>query len=1000
MKSESNRPIIRLGISATLFLTLLVTLTPVASPAFAGEDTGAPQIRFATYNASLNRDSQGQLVEDLSTPDDAQAQAVAEIIQINRPDVLLINEFDFDEDGLAAQLFQENYLSVSQNGAEPIEYGYVFVAPSNTGVASGFDLNNDDIVGDTIETFEHADDALGFGLFPGQYGMVVFSKYPIDEEAVRTFQTFLWKDMPDGLLPDNPDTAEPADYYSPEELEVFRLSSKSHWDVPIIVGKETIHFLVSHPTPPVFDGPEDRNGTRNHDEIRFWADYIDPAESDYIYDDQGNTGGLPEGAFFVIAGDQNADPLDGDSTEGAIQQLLDSALVNTEVTPSSEGGPEQAELQGIANETHQGDPASDTADFSDDPGPGNVRVDYVLPSLNLLLTDAGVFWPTTDDALYPLVENSDHRLVWVDVEAPGAAEDAMMEADGPAFTLTVLHNNDGESKLLSAGADLEDFGGAARFASVVRQEKQNARLCGGDETKSLGECGVVLVSSGDNFLAGPEFNASLEAGEYFDAIAMDLFGYDAIAIGNHDFDFGPEVLADYIQEFDASEAPFLSANLDYSGEPDLQALLDIGRIARSVVVNTQGEDIGIIGATTPNLRFISSPRNVVVASDVAAAVQAEIDALEEQGVNKIILISHLQDIDGDVALAGQLDGVDIMVAGGGDEMLANEGNPLIPGDEIVGPYPRIAEDAEGNEVPVVTTAGNYKYLGRLAVEFDADGNVIGFEGGPVRVAGGEEPDAVSPKGSVQRAVVDPVIASTASLAENVIATSEVDLDGVRNQVRSVETNQGNLIADALLWQATELAEEFGVPAPDVAIQNGGGIRNDSVVPAGPITELDTFAMVPFPNFVTVLEDISREQFKDVMENAVSRIDPPAAEGGSGRFAQIAGFSFEYDPAGTPMLFAEDGSVVEPGARVVSVVLDDGTVIVEGGSVVSGDDLTVVTIDFLARGGDEYPYGDAPFTALGVSYQQALANYIAEALEGEITAADYPEGGEGRITQLP
>lgn len=413
MESMRTRRMIKFILVPILLLVLAFTASTVLAN---GATSSAPTpVRFATFNASLNRFSAGQLITDLSTPGDTQAQAVAEIIQRTRPDVLLINEFDFDEGGIAAHLFQENYLSVPQNGADPIDYPYHFVAPSNTGIPSGFDLDNDGSVGGP-------NDAFGFGFFPGQFGMAVYSRYPIDTEGVRTFQKFLWKDMPGALLPDDPTTPAPADWYSAEELEVFRLSSKSHWDVPIHVGGKTVHFLVSHPTPPVFDGPEDRNGLRNHDEIRFWADYIIPSRSQYIYDDAGNPGGLIPGALFVIAGDQNADPFDGDSVPGAAQQLLEHPLINTRLTPSSEGAVEQAALQGGANQTHQGNPAYDTADFSDS-APGNLRVDYVLPRKNLRLVDAAVFWPTTDDPLFRLVgtfpfPSSDHRLVWIDVSVP------------------------------------------------------------------------------------------------------------------------------------------------------------------------------------------------------------------------------------------------------------------------------------------------------------------------------------------------------------------------------------------------------------------------------------------------------------------------------------------------------------------------------------------------------------------------------------------------------
>lgn len=406
---------------ATL-VALPLTLAPIA-PATAGPPPGGGTeaheqrvARFSTFNASLNRNAPGQLVADLSTPGDQQAANVAETIQRVRPDVLLINEFDYDP--RAVDLFRENYLAVPHNGAAPIHYPYAYVAPSNTGVPSGHDLDNDGSVGG-------GNDAYGFGLFPGQYGMVVYSKYPIDTDRVRTFQHFLWADMPGAMLPDDPATPEPADWYSPAELEDVRLSSKSHWDVPIKVGRRTIHFLVSHPTPPVFDGPEDRNGTRNHDEIRFWADYVAPdrKRSAYIYDDSGRRGGLPARADFVIAGDLNSDPLDGDSVPGATDQLLDHPRVNDHDAPSSLGGPWAAALQGGVNATHQSDPAFDTADFDDRPccGPGNLRADYVLPSKRLRIVDSGIFWPREGDPYYyltgnfPFVPTSDHRQVWADL---------------------------------------------------------------------------------------------------------------------------------------------------------------------------------------------------------------------------------------------------------------------------------------------------------------------------------------------------------------------------------------------------------------------------------------------------------------------------------------------------------------------------------------------------------------------------------------------------------
>jgi Endonuclease/Exonuclease/phosphatase family len=454
MRSRLRRAACVLGAAG-----LAATASPVA---FADDDRRGDRgdhgtVRYATFNASLNRYREGQLVEELADPSlrpagDRQIRTVAEIIQRVRPDVLLVNEFDFDDDGRggtsrAAELFQDNYLSESQNGARPIRYRYRFTAPSNTGVPSGFDLDNDGRVVTTPGP-GYGNDSFGFGEFPGQFGMTVYSKHPILERGVRTFQRFLWKDMPGARLPDNPATPQPADWYSPEELAVFRLSSKSHWDVPIRVRGQVVHLLTSHPTPPVFDGPEDRNGTRNADEIRLWADYVTPGAGGYIYDDRGRRGGLEPGARFVIAGDQNSDPLDGDSIPGAIQQLLNNPRVNTTVTPDSPGGPEQSAIQGGPNATHRSDPAFDTADFADRPppftDPGNLRADYVLPDSGQRIKDAFVFWPRSDDPLFPLVgtfnasffpdgngfPSSDHRLVAVDVKASRGGEGHDDDDDG------------------------------------------------------------------------------------------------------------------------------------------------------------------------------------------------------------------------------------------------------------------------------------------------------------------------------------------------------------------------------------------------------------------------------------------------------------------------------------------------------------------------------------------------------------------------------------------
>jgi len=405
-----------LGFAALMLVSPLSACMTAAGPEpdiFPARAEGA--VRIATFNAYLNRPAEGALIADLRSGD-AQARKVAEIIQRAAPDVLLLNEFDYDAAGEAITLFRKNYLGVSQNGAPVIDYPYVFLAPSNAGLPSGHDLDRDGAVSPQPGSRAYGGDAFGYGEFPGQYAMVLLSQYPLDKSAARTFQTFLWKDMPGALLP--------ADWYDAAALADFRLSSKSHWDVPVLIGGKSVHILASHPTPPSFDGPEDRNGKRNHDEIRFWSDYVGGAGG-YIYDDKGAEGGLAPGACFVILGDLNADPHDGDDlARGAINRLLDQPETADRDAPESQGGAAAAVRQGGANIGKSGPPAQQTADFGDDAvsGVGNLRLDYVIPSRACLETvRTGVVWPAPGHPHYGLVgpgypiESSDHRMVWRDV---------------------------------------------------------------------------------------------------------------------------------------------------------------------------------------------------------------------------------------------------------------------------------------------------------------------------------------------------------------------------------------------------------------------------------------------------------------------------------------------------------------------------------------------------------------------------------------------------------
>lgn len=406
---------------------LAAALGAFLQPTLAAEPS---KLRLATFNASLNRDEAGALLRDLATRTNQQARTIAAILQKIRPDVVLLNEFDHDPDGRAISHFQQHYLEVSQEGLAPLILTHSFAPPVNTGVSPNqpgsaphdFDRNGQATHtppasgAGSRERNAYGGDCFGFGTFPGQYGFVVLSRFPIRTNDVRTFQTLLWRDMPGAQLPDDPATPAPADWYRPADLAVFRLSSKTHADVPIeLSAGQVVHVLASHPTPPVFDGPEDRNGRRNHDEIRFWADFI--RGDSWMKDDIGVAGGLPPKSRFVILGDLNADPFDGDSFQSPARLLLDHPLISAAHEPASAGAMEAARVQGANNGTQKGNPAFDTGDFADrGNAPGNLRIDYVLPSkAGFKVIGSGVFWPEKSDPTSRWVEASDHRLVWADV---------------------------------------------------------------------------------------------------------------------------------------------------------------------------------------------------------------------------------------------------------------------------------------------------------------------------------------------------------------------------------------------------------------------------------------------------------------------------------------------------------------------------------------------------------------------------------------------------------
>ena len=334
----------------------------------------ADVVRLATYDAGLTAKGPGLLLRDIAGAGSPRLRATLSLLTQAAPDILLLVGVDYD--------YHLTSLSGLRNRlqARGLEYPYLFANRPNTGMATAFDLDGDG-------RKRGAGDAQGFGHFAGAGGLAILSKFPILYERATDFSAVLWADLPGSLI-------EGLDL-SPEIVKVQRLSSTGHWAVPIKLGGEAaLTLLVFAATPPVFDGPEDRNGRRNHDEIRFWKLYLN-----------GHFGTPPVGGF-VVMGKANLDPFDGEGRHGAIRELLADRRVQDPAPRSAYG------LRAF-NPDHSGDPALDTADWSD-PVPGNLRVDYVLPSAGLTIVGSGVVWPQEADR----VAASHHGFVWVDLDIP------------------------------------------------------------------------------------------------------------------------------------------------------------------------------------------------------------------------------------------------------------------------------------------------------------------------------------------------------------------------------------------------------------------------------------------------------------------------------------------------------------------------------------------------------------------------------------------------------
>lgn len=351
-------------------------------------------LRFATFNTALSRQRFGELRHALSVSyRDRQARYVAGVIQRVRPDVLVLQEFDYDPLGLSLSYFQRHYLQHPQYRASPVVYPYAYQVPSNTGMLAEVALRD-------VQPMALPQDAYGFGHFAGQYAFALLSRYPLDFTQYRTFQQFLWTDLPQAHFPIDPETNKT--FYPVHVQSLLRLVSKNLLDIVVKTPLGDIHVIAAHPTPPAFDGEEKRNQWRNFDENRLLVEYLNNAA--YLCDDQGQRGGLATQARFVLMGDFNADPTLGNSIPGAIQQLLDHARLHPTTTCGH-----------LVPRNNLPEPQQTHTYFS---GKLTLRLDYVLPSCNFTVVKSGIFAPTVDQEGYELVRynnSSDHRLVWVDV---------------------------------------------------------------------------------------------------------------------------------------------------------------------------------------------------------------------------------------------------------------------------------------------------------------------------------------------------------------------------------------------------------------------------------------------------------------------------------------------------------------------------------------------------------------------------------------------------------
>ncbi len=524
------------------------------------------------------------------------------------------------------------------------------------------------------------------------------------------------------------------------------------------------------------------------------------------------------------------------------------------------------------------------------------------------------------------------------------AEDQAVPPAEEGFTLVIMHTND-------VHAHIEQFN---KYGGFCDEEAAAEGKCFGGVARRMTKIKEIRAEYPDALLldAGDEFQGTLFFTQYKGKATLEFMnwlGYNAMTVGNHEFDAGPATLAEFVR---GANFPVLGANVNAEADPDLQGLLKPYE-----VLTVGGTQVGVIGVVTPLTGILSSAGPNVQFTDPVEAVQKYAAELEDQGVNIIIVLSHLGYV-ADQDLAAQVEGVDIIVGGHTHTFLSNTS------DKAKGPYPTVVESARGEPVLIVQDGSYAKYLGFLKVDFSADGVAQTWDGEPILL------DATVEQDPEVLARVEELAAPLNELRQKVIGETAVDLDGSRESCRFRECTMGNLVTDAILW-ATQAQ---GV---QIALQNGGGIR--ASIPAGPVTVGQVLEVLPFGNTIATFE-IKGADLLAALENGVSRAENPENEG-TGRFLQVAGLRYSWDPT-KPV-----------GERIVSVEVRN-----EDGSWSPLDPDAVYKVaanNFIRNGGDEYSmFAEKAMNAydFGPLLADVVMDYIAEhsPVRAEI---------EGRITQV-